>query len=114
MASPISNDRITSQAREQSRTSKQEPTSTPNAATSEEDQSAGNSASSSVQVSDTGKLLSQSSDRSAGATRIDSQEQALAVAGEIKRSFAENSSAALSSHGVQVDQLSGLLQSAPA
>ncbi len=114
MASPISNENITSQTREQSRTSKQEVTSTPDHTAAEDEQNSSSSASSSVQVSDTGKLLSQSSGRSADANRINSHEQALAVAGEIKSSFAENSSAALSTHSMQADQLAGLLQSAPA
>ncbi len=111
MVSPISSDKITSQASEQSRTTQRDTNSSPSSEHAEEALSL--ETTDSVQVSDAGKLLSQSDTRSNGEHRINSYEQALAAIDSLKNSFTENSAAA-AAHGTKTDQLSGLLQSAPA
>ncbi len=110
MVSPVSNDRITAQTNSQGRTAAQENNTKTPATTPEAQQKA--QPSNPVQVNGAGKLINQAETRSSEVQQIDSYEQALATAESLRQSFANNGSEALSAHGLQADQLAGLLQSA--
>jgi len=110
MVSPVSSDRITAQTNSQGRTAARENSTRPPATASETQQKT--QPSNPVQVDGAGKLMNQAEIRSSKVQQIDSYEQALTMAKSLRQSFVDNSSEALSAHGLKADQLSGLLQSA--
>ncbi len=110
MVSPVSSDRITSQTNEQGRATQKGASSSAEASTTESTASTSSAPTGDeVQVSDAGKLFSQSETRATGASTINTYEEASAAVESLKSSLQENGIEALSAHRLQAGQLSELL-----